>query len=178
MELDKFEIITLENFKKLPERCKDLFFEYYVLTDEINTYLMVYDFNYSECKSPIEILFKFAFDTLYIFNLKEFSKIQIYSQVEIKNKGKKYIVDFIMEYPDDLETDYQMIIECDGHEYHSTKEQIEKDHERQNILEDAGYGFIRFSGTELYKDPIKCAKTAIKKFIREAELRRGQTWKM
>lgn len=48
------------------------------------------------------------------------------------------------------------IIELDGHEYHSSKEQLEKDAIRQRYLTRAGYSVIRFTGREIFKNVTKC----------------------
>ncbi|MEZ9418056.1 endonuclease domain-containing protein, partial [Vibrio sp. 10N.286.49.E1] len=49
-----------------------------------------------------------------------------------KEKHGRFRVDFILK-------DARLIIELDGHEYHSTKEQLEKDALRQRYLSRAGY---------------------------------------
>lgn len=64
-------------------------------------------------------------------------------------KHSRYRVDFILK-------DARLIIELDGHEHHSTKEQLEKDAIRQRYLTRAGYSVIRFTGREVKRDPKKC----------------------
>lgn len=64
-------------------------------------------------------------------------------------KHARYRVDFILK-------DARLIIELDGHEYHSTKEQLEKDTIRQRYLTRAGYSVIRFTGREINRDPAAC----------------------
>jgi very-short-patch-repair endonuclease len=55
-----------------------------------------------------------------------------------------------------------LIVECDGHEYHErTKEQAKRDKGRDRILQSCGYSVFRFTGSEIYKDVIKCANSAI-----------------
>ena len=54
-------------------------------------------------------------------------------------KHHRYRVDFILK-------DARLIVELDGHAYHSTKEQLEKDAIRQRYLTRAGYSVIRFTG--------------------------------
>lgn len=63
----------------------------------------------------------------------------------------RYRVDFILK-------DARMIIELDGHEYHSTKEQLERDAIRQRYLTRAGYSVIRFTGREINRDPAACVR--------------------
>jgi len=64
-------------------------------------------------------------------------------------KHSRYRVDFILR-------DARLIIELDGHEYHSTKNQLEKDAIRQRYLSRAGYTVIRFTGGEIQKSPAAC----------------------
>ncbi|WMB74807.1 DUF559 domain-containing protein [Shewanella oncorhynchi] len=66
-----------------------------------------------------------------------------------QEKHGRYRVDFILK-------DARLIIELDGHDYHSTKEQLEKDAIRQRYLSRAGYTVIRFTGREINKDPKAC----------------------
>ncbi len=54
-------------------------------------------------------------------------------------------VDFILK-------DARLIIELDGHDYHSTKEQLI----RQRYLSRAGYTVIRFTGREINRNPSAC----------------------
>lgn len=64
-------------------------------------------------------------------------------------KHSRFRVDFILK-------DARLIIELDGHEYHSTKEQLEKDAVRQRYLTRAGYAVIRFTGREINRNPADC----------------------
>lgn len=49
-------------------------------------------------------------------------------------------------------------IECDGHEFHErTKEQAAHDRARDRALLAAGIKTIRFTGSEIWADPMKCA---------------------
>ncbi|WHU04285.1 DUF559 domain-containing protein [Sphingomonas sp. NIBR02145] len=66
-------------------------------------------------------------------------------------KHARYRVDFILK-------DARLIIELDGHEYHSTKEQLEKDAIRQRYLTRAGYSVIRFTGREINRDAAACVR--------------------
>jgi len=66
-------------------------------------------------------------------------------------KHGRYRVDFILK-------DARLIIELDGHQYHSTKEQLEKDAIRQRYLTRAGYTVIRFTGREINRSPESCVE--------------------
>ncbi len=69
-------------------------------------------------------------------------------------KPNKYRVDFIIK-------PKKVVIELDGHGYHSTKEQREADAKRQRYIEMAGYRVIRFTGREIYRDAKKCVDEVI-----------------
>jgi hypothetical protein len=47
-----------------------------------------------------------------------------------------------------------VIIECDGYEYHKEKESFIRDRKRDRILHNLGFQILRYSGTEIYTDPI------------------------
>lgn len=52
----------------------------------------------------------------------------------------------------------KLIIECDGHDFHErTKEQAANDRSRDRAALLAGYEFMRFTGSELWRDPLGCA---------------------
>ncbi|HWU91044.1 MAG TPA: DUF559 domain-containing protein [Kofleriaceae bacterium] len=61
----------------------------------------------------------------------------------------RYRVDFLLK-------DARLIVELDGHAFHSTKEQLEKDAKRQRYLTRAGYAVIRFTGREVFQDAANC----------------------
>lgn len=52
-------------------------------------------------------------------------------------------------------------IEIDGHEYHKTKEQREKDYQKERYLLRHGYIPVRFTGTEVFLHPHKCVIEAV-----------------
>lgn len=57
----------------------------------------------------------------------------------------------------------QIIVECDGHEYHErTKEQARRDKKRDRRLQAMGFPVYRYTGSELYQDPIECVKEVVK----------------
>jgi len=50
-------------------------------------------------------------------------------------------------------------IECDGHAFHEkTKEQAASDKRRDRDLLAAGFPVMRFTGSEIFKDPLACAE--------------------
>jgi hypothetical protein len=57
----------------------------------------------------------------------------------------------------------QLIVECDGHDFHErTKEQAARDRERDRWAQLQGIEVFRFTGSELWKDPLGCANQVIK----------------
>lgn len=110
--------------------------------------------------SPIEQIFITAFD-LFILIMKK-DNIFLFSQAPIKLENKKYIVDFLFEedeFINKFHTNKKIIIECDGYEFHQkTKEQVQHDNEREYDLKMAGYEVIRFSGSQIFNNPLKCAE--------------------
>ncbi len=56
----------------------------------------------------------------------------------------------------------QMILECDGHDYHErTKEQAKNDRTRDRTLQQLGYLVFRYTGSEIWEDVFKCAQDAV-----------------
>lgn len=52
----------------------------------------------------------------------------------------------------------QIFIECDGHDFHErTKEQAARDRQRDRQLQQTGRHVLRFTGSEIYADPVMCA---------------------
>lgn len=53
----------------------------------------------------------------------------------------------------------RFIVECDGHDFHEkTKEQAKRDKRRDRWLLSKGISSLRFTGSEIYQDPIRCAE--------------------
>lgn len=69
----------------------------------------------------------------------------------------KYVVDIVLIVR--WASIYQRIaIECDGHDFHErTKEQARHDRRRDRALQAAGFRVMRFTGSEIWANPGKCA---------------------
>lgn len=117
--------------------------------------------NHSWFDSPIEELFYWCFTKLTDKNL--------YLIPQVDFNDLPYRADFVVGGDYETENGLTLIVECDGHDYHSSKEQIKKDNERQREIENLGYTFIRFSGSEIYNDVEKCVEETFKKieFLRQ-----------
>ncbi len=118
-------------------------------------------------KSPIEQIFITAFNLYCEYSKNQ--KIFLFSQEPVICNKKKYYLDFEFHSADYLEhlllgdkiknEDFKLAIECDGYEFHQkTKEQVQHDNEREYDLKMAGYEVLRFSGTQIYNNPLKCAE--------------------
>ena len=60
----------------------------------------------------------------------------------------------------------KLVAECDGHAFHEkTKEQAMRDKSRDRDLLNDGYPVMRFTGAEIYADPLKCAEQVVRDFF-------------
>lgn len=56
----------------------------------------------------------------------------------------------------------RLIVECDGHDFHErTKEQAARDRDRDRQAQLTGIEIFRFTGSELWRDPLGCADQVI-----------------
>jgi very-short-patch-repair endonuclease len=54
---------------------------------------------------------------------------------------------------------WSVVVECDGHDFHEkTKGQAQRDKERDRELQRVGYNVFRFTGSEIWKDALHCAR--------------------
>lgn len=74
----------------------------------------------------------------------------------------KYRIDLALRKPDG----FLIFIECDGKDFHSSPEQIERDAAREQLMVERGYPVVRFTGSEINYSPVACAN----------ELRRFRRW--
>jgi very-short-patch-repair endonuclease len=65
----------------------------------------------------------------------------------------QYRVDFLLMGG----ADRRIVIECDGHDFHSTKSQIQRDKSRDRWLNTHGFMVLRFTGSEIWADTAQCA---------------------
>lgn len=86
--------------------------------------------------------------------------------IEYQKRELDWLADFVISVP--TYTDKKIIVECDGHDFHErTKEQAMRDRARDRAAQAAGYHMMRFTGAELFRDPLKCVRetlNALKKF--------------
>lgn len=94
-------------------------------------------------ESPIEKKLLFAIDS------------SLMTECQIQIPIGRYRVDF--GFPK-----IKLAVECDGHEYHSTKDQRGRDASRDRCLMEHGWKTIRFTGTEIYRDATVCASELLR----------------
>lgn len=157
---------SLETFELLPTKAKLILFTVlHELAKKKSIYLInivrFWEEDFYSCNSPIESIFMMAFNIVSILREKELNDddygVSIFPQHEIQIEKKKYYADFFI-WIQNSESDISVLVECDGHDFHEkTKEQVEKDNEREYELKMAGYEILRFSGSQIYNNPFKCA---------------------
>jgi very-short-patch-repair endonuclease len=80
-------------------------------------------------------------------------------QYKLMIEENNYRLDFALIYEklinDELIKEVKIAIECDGHDFHSTKEQIRKDSIRTRKLMSNGGRVIRYTGSEIYQNANK-----------------------
>lgn len=69
----------------------------------------------------------------------------------IRLSGRSIRPDIYFWIPD--RPDVKIIVECDGYQYHSSKEKFTRDRQRDRKLNALGYTVLRFSGSEIHRDP-------------------------
>lgn len=150
----------------------------YMNFDLMDSYLM-------EIKSPIEqalfLAVKFGGSLLplekYARKVSGCETLIFEPQHQVKVGEKTYYLDFLLSIWLKNNTTVHLAIECDGHEFHEkTKKQAQYDRQRERDLTSVGYTVVRFTGSEIYKDPYKCAEeicdlalSQIKKLYSEGE---------
>lgn len=68
-----------------------------------------------------------------------------------------YRVDFLLWFARGREV-RGIAVECDGHNFHEkTKEQAARDKKRDREINVAGFPVLRFTGSEIFRDPVGCA---------------------
>lgn len=71
---------------------------------------------------------------------------------DFKVDGKCTRVDILIWVPGDDK--FKLVVECDGFQYHNTKDSFERDRKRDRLFKSKGYQVIRFSGAEIFRDPV------------------------
>ncbi len=75
---------------------------------------------------------------------------------DLKVNGRRIKPDMFIWIPS--KPDFKLIVECDGYNTHSNKEAFSKDRAKDRELQRQGYKIFRFSGQDIYKDPVGQSK--------------------
>lgn len=111
------------------------------------------------CESPIEQLMSIELEReLRRRDMRRGREYVINPQEEVECKsGNKYRLDFLVCVSTHRAC-AEVGVECDGHDFHEkTKEQAAKDKARDRELLMAGTPMLHFTGSEINKNPGKCA---------------------
>lgn len=154
--------------------CRPHFYLYAEQTQYLITELIDLLTVSERCQSPVELMLFWAFvecwqcETLEkggtylsptIDGLSGWG-IYIEPQYEINIRGnRKLRVDFCVYRLNKNDIPEQIVIEVDGHDFHEkTKEQAQRDKRRDRILISMNYKVLRFTGSEVYKNPVAVIK--------------------
>lgn len=161
---------ALEGFRNLPDRAQEL---YWVFKDDAMAYNSWFDECLASincyCESPIEKIMYLALEIQKSINPKtrDDKNTEVYIEFNPQTKIGNYRVDMnIVAYAYSIGDDEapvehikELIIECDGHEFHEkTKEQVAKNNNRDYELKSMGFDVLHFSGSEIYNDPMECSE--------------------
>ena len=110
------------------------------------------------CESPIEQILALYLDDLQgaFLRVKRESVI-ICPQCEVFTPSGRYRADFVVACSVNGHQ-FSIVVECDGHDFHEkTKMQAARDKQRDRAMAVAGFHVLRFTGSEIVRDPFRCA---------------------
>lgn len=133
-------------------------------------YIALYDLENSGCRSPIESIFGawliwldgepfgapwidggFLFD-----NPSSLPQEETHFFITPQASIDSYEVDFCISLYARKKWS-RFVIECDGHDFHEkTKEQAARDKRRDRVLVTEGFPVMRFTGSEIFRNPESC----------------------
>ncbi len=128
------------------------------------------------CESEIEKVFGAALlhilfsDEQFRFEFYEYQKHLDSVQEKVWGSGilvpqyevGRYRVDFFINFIGHEAKPIKIAIECDGHDFHErTKEQARRDRQKDRWLQSKGFIALRFTGSEIWKDPVACAEQVL-----------------
>jgi len=137
-----------------------------LIWDELCMTFDTMDSYLTEIKSPIEqALFLAVKNGSCLARLEKYAKkvpgcdtLALDYQHKVKAGEKTYYADLSLCIWLENDSTVNLVVECDGHEFHEkTKKQAQYDRQRERAITAAGYTVIRFTGSEIFKDPYKCA---------------------
>lgn len=70
-----------------------------------------------------------------------------------------------------VEDAVKICVECDGHDYHErSKEQAQRDRERDRYFTCDGWKMLRFTGSEIWRDPRKCVRQVEREIVKGIDI--------
>lgn len=132
-----------------------------ILASELGLRMITFE---KVCESPIEVALGLSIYMLDRVNPVPYQPLIFCTQDEMehfagsrmlvpqfKEEGKR--IDFLLRDPP-----VEIFIECDGHDFHErTKQQAARDRRRDREVQQTGRPILRFTGSEIYADPVGCA---------------------
>lgn len=92
------------------------------------------------------------------------------ANVYVQHEMGNYRVDFAIHVTNGKDVSQWIAVECDGHDFHErTKEQARRDKARDRSITALGYRILRFTGSEIYRDNMACAREVHKLILSIAE---------
>lgn len=155
----------------LHEKAKEIAAEFYEwMVEELKMYATEYE---HPMLSPVEQLFFIEWYSLhYRSHTKRENRYYLIPQFQDESTGKHrldfrvslvdYVINTDLQYRFSEKTlmkipEPKLGIEIDSHQWHEkTKEQVQRDKERERFLIKNGWKLLRFTGSEVYKNPKKC----------------------
>jgi len=108
--------------------------------------------------------------------LKDAFHISIQASLKgVVDSGSRIRPDMLIWIPSD--PNFKLIVECDGFKYHSDKASFTRDRARDRSLQQSGFQVLRFSGTEIYQNPIGISFQLCDFLFSEYELRSNNSLK-
>lgn len=135
--------------------------------------------NYLElCESPIERLLLMALDPVLNQRAARLGAECIINPQQVFETDRgEYRVDFHIAFISLPKAEHfkaaDIVIECDGHDFHErTKQQAKNDKSRDRAIQAKGIPVLRFTGSEIWANPDACAKEAARLLVTEFESKR------
>ena len=172
------------NCNNICNKVKDIIMSYSFHHDKIYEYYYYFE-ELNNIVSPIEQIFYVSYilycsfldkeqveDIPFVILLLDNIKIQ----ERVKFAEKIYNIDFVIDFSKKNDNgeyicpsikNLKYAIELDGFDYHSSKKQMNYDYERENNLKLKGYNVIRFTGSQLYKEPFKCVDRLLRIIVKD-----------
>lgn len=98
-----------------------------------------------------EIIENVLSDSMQMFNTYHIAVQATFPDIKIEDKHIR--ADILVWIP--KIDDFKIIVECDGFETHKEKDKFITDRKRDRILKAKGFDVLRYSGSEIYNDPVK-----------------------